>query len=883
MSEPLPRTARLLVALGAGLVPRERRAAWRRQWHADLISQASFLLARGAARRPAARDLVRRSAGAPRHALVLRVRHWRSMMLLQDFRHALRGLAQRPGFTAAIVLTLGLAIGANATIFSWIDALVMNPLPRVPNASELVIVRFATPTRNDLNLSYPNYRDIRDARPAGIAGIAVYDLLPVSLRTDAAPERIWAELVSGNIFDVLQVPAAIGRTLQPSDEAGIGQSFVAVISDRLWRARFNASPDVIGRPVTINGHPFTLVGVTPEGFRGPMNGLAADVWVPVTMQGVLTGRSSLESRGSGWLQGIARLSPGAAPETAAASLRAIAANMVEAGLIDEQRTLRVGSLSEDGAAEVLLPVVQIVMALVALVLLIACANVSGLLVARAVARRQEITIRAALGASRGRLIRQVLTESFVLAAAGGLAGVAIALWTSRGLDALLPPLPFPVLIGASVSPRVLLFSAGIVIVATLLFGLLPALQGSRPDLQNTLRARGTAGFGRAWLRRALVVSQVALAMVLLIAAGLFARTLANSYDVDPGFNRRDAVLASFDLSSLNYDEARGVQFFDELRRRLTALPGVEAAGLGTIMPLNVGGSSDTSPIIDGYTPGENEDVVVYYGSVSPGYFETLGVPIVAGRAIDERDSADGALAVVINETMAERYWRGRDPIGGRLRVGPEWRTVVGVAKAGKYGSLVESALSVMYFPLAQTYRSNPVLQVATRGPAAPVMDDVRRTVNELAPDLAVYDVRTLEEHMQMSVAVPRMAALVLSIFGFLALALAGVGLYGLIAFIVGQRRQEIGVRMALGADRGDILRGVVLQGAKLALAGLVAGAVLAVLAMPAMAAMLVGVSPTDAATFGATAGVLFAVALAAAWIPARRAAGLNPVEALRAD
>ena len=877
--------ARATIAACAWLVPGDRRAAWRQQWEADLACQAAFLRARGGDEPAIRRDLLRRSAGAVRHALWFRTRQWRTLMIFQDLRHALRSLVQRPGFTAAIVLTLGLAIGANATIFSWIDAVVLNPLPGVPRSSELVVVRFATPTRPNLSFSYPNYRDVRDSRPEGLTGIAVYDQMPLSMRIEGAPERVWADIVSANIFEVLEVNAALGRTLLASDDAAAGQSFVTVISDRLWRTRFNSDPEVVGRTVGLNGHPFTIVGVTPPAFRGVMSGFSMDLWVPVTMHPVLTGDNRLEARGSGWMRGIARKLPGEAGEPADAALRVVASRLAADHPVNEGRTLRADPLSEEGVSSVLGPVLGIVMAVVGLVLLIACANVSGLLLARAVSRRHEVAIRTALGASRLRLVRQMFLESFLLASMGGAAGVAVAVWTSGGLDALLPPLPYPVLIGADLNARVLLFSGGVVVFATIVFGLAPALSGSRAPLQSTLRASraGTTTPGRARLRRMLVVSQVALAMVLLICAGLFVRTLNNAYQVDPGFSERNAVLASFDLNSLGYTEEKGVAFYDELLARAGALPGVESATLSTIVPLTIGGGSDTAPVIDGYTPVENEDVTVYYGMVAPRYFETMGIDIVAGRPIDERDRDGRAQAVVINETMARRYWQGRNPVGGRLRTGREWSTVVGVARDGKYGSLSEAPRAVMYMPIAQFFRPDPVLIVATRADAAAVMGTVRETVTALAPDLAVYDVRTLEEHLRMSVAIPRMAALLLGIFGGVALTLAGIGLYGLVAFVVGQRTQEIGVRMALGADRRDILRNVMGQGARLALIGLVAGGVLAALATPLMSSLLVDVSPTDVWTFGATAAVLLTVALVAAWIPARRAANLDPVRALRAD
>ena len=884
MGADLLQRPRGLIRAFAWLVPASRRDDWRRQWHADLAAQANFLALEGLDAGSVRRDLTRRSLGALSHAAWLRIRYWRTLMTLQDLRYAWRSLAQRPGVTFAIVLTLGLAIGANTTIFSWVDALVLNPLPGVPRQSELVVVRFATPTRPALSFSYPNYRDVRDSRPAGLTGIAVKDMMAVTMRVaDGEPERVWAEVASANLFDVLDVRTALGRPLQPTDENQ--RLHVAVISDALWRARFNADPSIVGRSIALNGHPVSVVGVTPPGFRGAMGGLSIDLWVPVTMHPQLSGRNVLESRGNGWLMGIARLGPGATMADAQAALRVIADRLAADHEVNQGRTLRIGPLSEEGVAGALLPVVTVIMAVVGTVLLIACANVSGLLLARAVSRQQELAIRTALGASRWTLARQLLLESVLLAGAGGLAGLVMAMWTSKSLDALMPPLPFPVLIGAGLNGRVLAFNAVVIVIATIAFGLAPAWQGSRSYLKAAIGGAraGTATRDRARLRRVLVVSQVSLSMVLLIAAGLFVRTLSNAYDVDPGFTRRQAVLASFDLSSLGLEAEKGSVMLDELLAAAQAVPGVERATVSTIVPLSVGGGSDTSPIIDGYTPAHNEEMAVFYGMIGPGYFDTMGIDIVDGRAIDERDRRNSAPVVVINETMARRYWKGRNPVGGRLRAGTDWTTVVGVARDGKVGSLSEAPTPVMYFPIHQTYRPDPVLHVATTGDASALIEAVRKAVAKVAPGLALYDVRTLEEHLRLSVAIPRMAALVLGIFGVLALVLAAVGLYGVIAFSVGQRTREIGVRMALGATRSDILRQVIVQGARLAGAGLLLGLAAALLAMPLMGSLLVNVSPTDVTTFVVTALVLLVVALVAAGIPARRAATVDPVTALRAD
>ena len=803
-------------------------------------------------------------------------------MIREDLRDALRSLRRRPGLSAAIVLTLGLTIGANTTTFSWMDALVLQPLPGVPTAAQVQMVRMASSTRNNLSLSYPNYKELRAAAMPALNGIAVKDMLPVTARIGGdAPERVWLEVASGNIFEVLQVAPAQGRLLQTGDEEQ--RASVVVLSDQFWRTKFGARASAIGESITINGLPFTIIGVTPPGFQGSMGGLAMDLFAPVTAHAAITGRDVLASRGSGWLIGLTRVAPGATQEQAAAQLAAAAQRLDEQDFIPDGWTLRLAPLTEDGAAMVLLPLVGILSVVVAIVLLIACANVAGLLMARALARRDELSVRAALGASRWHLVRQLLVESLVLSTAGGLAGVVMALWTSRLLVALLPPLPYPVSLHSGVNLRVLLFSAAVVVLATLVFGLVPALQGSRASLVGALRAgRGDVTGSRARLRRGLVVAQVALALVLLVAAGLFARTLTNAYLVDPGFSRRDAVLASFDVSALRLDPTAGRALMDAMVTRVSALPSVERVSLATNVPLSVGGASDTSPEIEGYTPAPNEDLPTFYVLTGADYFETMGIPLVAGRGLTQADRRDAAPVVVINETMARRYWSGRNPIGGRLRAfGQEWITVVGVARDGKYGQLSEDPRAVMYLPVQQVYRSNSILHVATRGDASGAIADVQRAVAEVAPGLALFDVRTLEEHLKMAVAIPRAAAMLLGVFGGLALMLAAIGLYAVLAFSVSQRTREIGVRMALGADRRVILGQMLREGGVLVCGGLVVGVGLAAVAMPLLQSQLIHVGPTDLLTYTATATVLGTVAVVAMLIPARRAAHLNPVEAIR--
>jgi predicted permease len=806
-------------------------------------------------------------------------------MLGQDLKFAWRGFRRQPGFAAAIVLTLGLGIGANATVFSWLDAVALNPLPGVAHPEQLSVVRFATATRNDLSVCFLNYSEVRDSGAAGLDGLAAYAFAAVSMRVGPEPERVWAQMVTGNMFDVLKVPAALGRPLQASDEAGAGQSYVAVMSDALWRRRFNADPSIVGRPLILNGQPFTVVGVAPAGFVGALSGVAMDLFVPITMQKELTGRSSLEARGNGFLTAIARRGDGVSPDRLQAGLTPVAAHLAEAQPINEGRTLRVAAMTETGAASILLPVLSVVMVVVGLVLLIACANVSGLLLARAASRQREVAVRTALGATPRQLVRQLLVESLGLAIVGGVAGLLIAVWGSKMLDAALPPMQLPVLLGATVNWHVAAFIGAVVGLTTIVFGLAPAWHGARASLQNVLRTGG-AGTGsprRARLRRVLVIAQMAMAMVLLVGTGLFLRTLIGAASIDPGYHRKEAVMASLDVASVGYTKDQGLAFYDRLLARMRALPDVENASLSTFVPLGLSGNSDTSPTIEGYDARPNEEIVAYYGSVAPGYFDTMQIPIVAGRPIDERDRAATAPVVVINETMARRYWPGRTAVGGRMKTGGDEWTVVGVAKDGKYRTLGEAPRSQMYFALQQAYRSNPVLHVATRRPAAQMINTVRQAAAAELPELALFEVHTLEEQTAVALTIPSLSAMLLGIFGGLALTLAAIGLYRVVAFVVSQRTQEIGIRMALGANRSEVFRDVLGQGSRMAAIGLVIGAGLAMLAGPALSTLLVNVSPTDAVTYAGTALVLIVVALVASWLPARRAAGIDPVRALRLD
>jgi macrolide transport system ATP-binding/permease protein len=865
------------------LVPRARRGDWRAQWRADLWHYDTWLSAQSPGMHGTSRLLLR-ACGALPHALSLRVDEWSLRMLSHDLKFAWRMIVRRPAFTVVAVLILGLGIGANATIFSWVERVLLQPVPGI-DASPLVALHGKNAARDDLSFSYLNYQDLRAARPDGLEDVVAFRGVPINVRAGGEPRRMWGQLVTANFFDVLRLPPQLGRGFLAGDEAG-GGAPVVVLSHDAWTTLFDADPGVIGRAITLNARPFTVIGVAPRGFRGTLVGLALDIFVPITMQPAFMSGDRLPQRGTAFLQVYGRLSAGASLAQAQASLNVVAARLEKAHPANEGRGIVAEPLWQDGAAGMLLPVMATLMAVVGIVLLIACANLAGLLLARAAGRQREVAVRLAVGASRGRLVRQFLLESALLAMAGGIAGVALASWTSGLLMALMPPTPYPIAFETGVNLRVAVFATAMTLVSALAFGLLPALRASRPDVSTVLKdAAAAAGGGaaRVRLRNGLVVAQVALTLLLLVCTALFVRGLAHARAVDPGFTLRSGVLAAIDLLPNGYDPETGTVFHGRLLEAVRALPGVEGAAVATAMPLDISAGSDMGLDIKGYQPAPGEDVQAYYNRVGPGYFDTMGIRIVAGRGLDHRDGPGRPLAVVINETMARKYWKGQDAVGQTLEFGAGPATVVGVAADGKYGQVNEPPRNYLYVSLAQNFRHDALLIVRTSGPAADVMPALHAEVKRLDPNLPLFDVRFVSEHMQLSVFIPRLATYILGVFGVVALFLAIIGLYSVVAFSVAQRTREIGVRLALGATRDDVVRLVVAQGMKLAIWGLGIGGVLAVVAAQAIRSQLVGISPTDPLSFGGAAIVVLLVALAACGIPARRAARLDPVRALRND
>jgi predicted permease len=675
----------------------------------------------------------------------------------QDLRYGLRILLRRPGFTLVVALTLALSIGANATIFTWIKAVLLQPLPGIERPEELVEIWGATRNNSALSSSYLDYLDFRD-RNEVFSGLVAHQVAPLNLGRGARPERVWGAVVSGNYFDALGVKAAVGRTFLPEEDRTPNARPVAVIGHGLWQRRFGGDPNVVGQTVTLNEHDFTVIGVAPREFGSTFSGAALDVWTPVMMKDyVARPHFSLTDRGSRWLMVMGRLRPGKTVAQAQANVATIASQLAQAfPQTNERLGVEVYSLTRSpyGMKRTLRPALAMLMAVVALVLLIACANIANLLLARATSRRKEVAIRMALGASRRRLVRQLLTESLALALLGGAGGLLLAYWTARSLSAFLPPFGLAVSFDTGPDARVLGFALAVTVITGLLFGLAPALQASRPDLVATIKddlAAVGRGRHRFALRNLLVIAQVALSVLALVGAGLFVRSLWKAQRADPGFNPDGVVLASFDPFLNGYDETRGREFYRRLVERVETLPGMQSVSLARRLPLTLSGIAFANVTIEGYTPGRDEDMRINYETIGPKYFRTMGIRLARGRDFTERDNERAPGAVVINETMARRFWPGPDPVeaamGKHLKIGKDWLEIVGVAKEVKQRRLNEPPQPFLYVPLLQDYRSNMVLVARTNLDLGAALQAVERVVAALDQNMPIFDVKTLNEHI----------------------------------------------------------------------------------------------------------------------------------------
>ena len=805
---------------------------------------------------------------------------------LQDIRFALRLLGRSPGFTAVAVLILGLGLGANVTVFSWLKGLVLEPLPGVPHQERIVVLSCLSRTGEERSLSLPDFRSAQAL--GGPFSALAYDVKPMSLKAGEQPERVWGSLVSGNFFEVLGVGAAAGRTFGPREDTTLLAHPVIVLSYRFWERRFQKDPGILGRSVTLNNHTFTVIGVAAPEFQGASAGFSMDLWLPLSMHPWVYGSDLTNERGSYWIDGLVRLHPGATPRQAQEAFDALSTQLGQAYPdTNAGKHLVLYRFWNDptGPSKALLPALTILGAMVLMVLLIACANVANLLLVRALARRREIAVRLAIGAGRRRLIRQLLTESMLLALAAGSLGVLISHWATRLLVLVVPPTDIPVAPVFRIDGDVLLFALALSLLTAVIFSLAPAFQITSPAVSETLREEsGTVSGGRKRvLRNTLVVVQIALAVVLLVSAGLFVRSLGEASRVEPGFEPRHVLIGGVDLFSSGYDESRGRVFFRDILRRLGELPGVQSVTLGRLVPLTYGGANSTNLRIEGYQPRADEEMMVRFNSVGPDYLKTMGIRLISGRDFTLRDDERTAPVVIVNATMARRYWGDRSPLGARVRVWGQDATVVGVAGDGKYQSLSEPPQPFFFVPILQFYVGDAVIHLRTAASPESLAPTLRDKVAQMDPSLPLMGVRSLEEASKVSTFVQRLAASFLGLFGLIALLLATVGLSSLVRYAVRQRRRELGVRLALGAPPLALARMVVAQGLGLTLLGLVAGLAAAFGVTRFLRSQLLGVSTTDPIVFVGVPLLLIAVTALACYLPAREAAGVDPGVTLRAE
>ena len=841
------------------------------------------------------------------------------MNLVSDVRFALRNLKKAPVFSTVAVLSLALGIGANTAIFTLIDQLMLRLLP-VRNPSELVLLNSKGNhygnNRGANAFSYPMYKDF-EARNQVFDGILGRVATPVSMSFHGRTERAAGELVSGSYFNVLGVPAAIGRTLAPDDDTTALGRPVVVLSYRYWQNRFAGDPSVLNRTMILNGHDFTVIGVSGRGFDGIEPGAVTQLFMPITMKSWVMqnapGMEELTDRRSSWLQIVGRLRPGMTQVSAKASMQVLFHQIIveeakgpviaQASEYDRQRFLK--STIE------LLPAatgrsflryqmsrpLEVLMAIVALVLLIACGNVANLLLVRATGRQKEIAVRLALGATRRQIVRQLLVEGLILSLAGGVAGVGLAWSGAKALLGFLPQSSTPLGFSAAPDTRILLFNFAVALATGLLFGLVPALQATRPDVGRTLKdqANSVAGTGHARLRKSLVVGQVALSLLLLIGAGLFIRSLRNLRESGAGIRPSNLISFTVDPSLNGYTGPRSRAFFSELNRNLSATAGVQSAALATNAIL-AGEEWDSTVNVEGYTSKPGEDMNPNFNCVSPGYFAALGVPLVEGRDFSERDT--GTIkhkgipfpvpsVIIINQKMAKYYFGNRSAIGRHIGFGNEPGAVadmeiIGVVKDFKYLGVRDQITRQALIPyLAFPFAINMTSYVRTSMPPEQAFNLIRRAVANLDPNLPVYNVRTLEDTIDASLLNERLVASLSAMFGGLATLLAVIGLYGVMAYTVEQRTREIGIRVALGAQRGNVVWLVMREVVAMVAIGFGIALPSAWFASRLVASLLYGIQPHDPFSIAAAIAALGSVALVAGYVPAVRASRLDPLRALR--
>jgi len=805
---------------------------------------------------------------------------------VQDLRYGLRQLIRSPGFSALAVLCLTLGIGANAAVFSWVEGILFRPYPLVAHQERLFAVAGLVQGKRIDGLSWPDFLDLR--RSCTLCDDAfVTTITSSTLNVGDHAEVTTGSIVSANYFDALGVHPILGRGFEAGDDVGSNSHPVVVISYQMWRNRFKGDPEIIGKMQRLNNVPYTIIGVTPEGFYGTFVGRAMQFWVPASMEETFGGGGyKLENRAARWIESYVRLKSGVTEAQAQQQISGIAAQLQTSyPATNRARGIGIWPLWQTpfNHARTMGPTLEVMVVVVAFVLLIACANVGNLLLVRSFVRRHEMSVRLAIGASRSRLVKQLLTEGLILSALGTAGGFLMAYWC-RHLLALLLPEGDALYLPGAIDGRVMAMSVGICLVVTFMIGLVPALQTRNLDLAGSMKAEssGIVGArGSAWLRSGLVVFQVSLSFILLVGAALLLESLQKIRNTSPGFSTTRVAVTGVSLVAAGYDVPRAKTFQTELIHRLNALPGVESAAFASTTPLGYREFSSTPITVDGFQASPNEQPEVEYNQVSPDYFKTLGIPFFSGREFTRGDDENAPWVAIVNRTMVERYWRGQDPIGRRLQLKGSSARVVGVVADSKYESMGETPKPFFYVPLRQDFDREPDLYIRTTQSTQSTLPAVLREVHALDQNLALYEMHTLQEQVNRAASPQLVAVTLVSTLGGLALLLAAVGLYGVMSYAVAQSTRELGLRMALGADAANLQRLVVSRGLRLTAGGILFGAVAALALTRLMGQLLYKVSPHDPLVFGSALAVMTMTAVSACLLPAWRAARTDPARVLR--
>jgi predicted permease len=808
---------------------------------------------------------------------------------MTDLKYAWRMVKKSPLFTTIVVVTLALGIGLNTAVFAAVDAMLLRATPGVRDADQIVQLYRSWP--GDLKFgsnSVPHYLDVRAKTKDVFSDVAMWSFENVSITADGRPQIAFSQMVSANFFSALGVTLQRGRGFTPDEDEGRGAHPVIVLSHSGWQTLFGGDPSVIGREMPLNGQNVTVVGIAEPGFKGLMPIVEPLLYIPLMqLQQVRPGSTSLDNRGNNSFNVFARLAPGVSIEQATARLTAVN-DELRAEFPDQYEGMSITVVAmKDAGLHPMFRSAQVglsgaVMVVVGLLLLIACVNVANLFLARARDRAREMAIRLSLGAKRWTLVRQLLVESVLFAGLSGVAGLLVAVWAISLANGITLPLDVNFAPDLRLSPTVLVFALGASLVTGVLFGLVPALQATKPSLIPALKGEAAAGGGRSRMSKGLVVAQMALSLVLLVCAGLFLSNLRSATSLDKGFVATNLLIADMDPGLNGYARENTAEFYRRLDERLSTHPQVEAVARIDQLPLGPG-SSDRGVEIPGYVPAENEGMSIFYASVGPGYFNAMGIPLRKGREFTAQDDSGSVRALIINERFAERFWPGQEALGRIVRTAGREYSVVGIVPTGKYQRLGEDPEEFMYFPQAQLWSSGMSYIVRTAGDPSALIPALREAVAAQDPNLPLANIRTLNQHLAFSMLPARITGVALGVFGVLGLILASVGIYGVMAYSVSQRTREIGIRMATGASAGRVIGLIVRQGMMLVVVGVVIGLVASFGAAQVLRGMLYGENPLDPMTFVVVTMLLTGVALVATIAPARRAAAVDPAITLRAD